>query len=52
MINQLNLILILILIGVRLRHFQKHTDMGVLGDTIAPRIDLEAPLDAIDDIGL
>jgi hypothetical protein len=52
MINQLNLILILILIGIGFGHFQKHTDMGVLGYTITPRIDLEAPLDAIDDIGL
>ncbi len=50
MVNQLNLILIFVFVGVSLGHFQEDTYMAVLSDSIASGIYFQPPLDTVDDV--
>jgi hypothetical protein len=50
MVDQLDFVLVLVLIGVSLGHFEEDADVGVLSDAVASWINFEAPFDTVDNI--
>ncbi len=52
MVDEFDLVLVLVFIGVGFRHFEEDADVCVFGDAVAARVDFEAPLDAVDDVGV